>query len=684
MKSFLMIFTLCFFSSTLFLQAQNSDQIAGSEPTVTPGHIQTLLEEIKTAEDNEDWQSYYLLREQIIQEFQLTNPELASCYNTASNNTLLYTNRDDDPTNSEVKQSGTNLEMREKTSSDVPEWANDVVFYENRFLTDFSMDVSFDDVIYVSVATNNGTSDDSLFIFKSIDGGLTWNLWVTRYSPGGDYDKTEVMCFDGAGEDYVLLFYVYTVGGINQRLNAARYLMSDSSSLPTVSTIVTGGVVDFAADRNWPASDYRAVVLYDSSSSIRSVRSEPSSYGTVWQDYHAIGHVGRDIDLCYGYLGSVYITYNGFNSGNLYVRENLNYGDPASWSSATTLETGATDTTMHAEIIASRENQTDINVQVLYTKKFGDTYNLRRANKDGGAGAWTADIPFITNPTWDIKLPSLYCSKINLYTVFQNSYSMSQLNNVPPRQINQRVFDGSTWLGSQTISDYLPTGLQKSYVAELNGEPIVLYTGNAGQSLYFDNKVWVPTSVTVTAPNGGETWGVSTMQNITWTSSGVTNVKIELSTDNGSSWSDIIASTPSSGTYNWTVSNTPSTQCLVRISDVSNPSTLDESDAVFTIEVVPGVEDDLSGIPDSYQLLQNFPNPFNPTTTIYYGLPQESSVELIIFDVLGNEVLKISEDQKPAGYHKFDFDASRLNSGVYFYRINSGDYVKTMKMVLMK
>lgn len=99
---------------------------------------------------------------------------------------------------------------------------------------------------------------------------------------------------------------------------------------------------------------------------------------------------------------------------------------------------------------------------------------------------------------------------------------------------------------------------------------------------------------------------------------------------------------------------------------------------------MPGVEDDLSGIPDSYQLLQNFPNPFNPTTTIYYGLPQESSVELIIFDILGNEVLKISEEQKPAGYHKFDFDASRLNSGVYFYRINAGNYVKTMKMVLMK
>jgi hypothetical protein len=193
-----------------------------------------------------------------------------------------------------------------------------------------------------------------------------------------------------------------------------------------------------------------------------------------------------------------------------------------------------------------------------------------------------------------------------------------------------------------------------------------------------------PPSITVTAPNGGETWGIGTMQNITWTSTSVTNAKIELSINNGTSWNDIIASTPSNGTYSWNVSNTPSTQCLVRISDVSSPSTQDVSDAVFTIEVVFGVEDDLSGIPDSYQLLQNFPNPFNPTTTIYYGLPQESSVELIIYDVLGNEVLKISEELQSAGYHKLDFDASALNSGVYFYRVNAGDYVKTMKMVLMK
>jgi hypothetical protein len=191
-------------------------------------------------------------------------------------------------------------------------------------------------------------------------------------------------------------------------------------------------------------------------------------------------------------------------------------------------------------------------------------------------------------------------------------------------------------------------------------------------------------SVTVTSPNGGETWGIGTSHNITWTSSGVTNVKIELSTNNGSNWSNIIASTPSTGTYSWNVSNTPSAQCLVRISDVSSPSTQDVSDGVFTIELLPGVEDELSGIPNDYVLLQNYPNPFNPTTTIYYGLPQESSVKLIIYDVLGNQILKISEEQQQAGYHKVEFDASSFRSGVYFYRIEAGKFVQTRKMILIK
>jgi len=91
--------------------------------------------------------------------------------------------------------------------------------------------------------------------------------------------------------------------------------------------------------------------------------------------------------------------------------------------------------------------------------------------------------------------------------------------------------------------------------------------------------------ITVTAPNGGESWYAGTSQNITWTSAYLSgpNVKIEYSTDNGSTWTTVVASTGNTGSYTWTVPNTPSTQALVRVSDATNLSTFDVSNADFTI-----------------------------------------------------------------------------------------------------
>ena len=90
-------------------------------------------------------------------------------------------------------------------------------------------------------------------------------------------------------------------------------------------------------------------------------------------------------------------------------------------------------------------------------------------------------------------------------------------------------------------------------------------------------------SITVTSPNGGESWEGNTSYPITWTSTGsIVNVMIEYSTNNGSSWNTIAASTANSGSYNWTVPDTPFTTCLVKISDVSGPAS-DQCNAVFAI-----------------------------------------------------------------------------------------------------
>ncbi len=88
--------------------------------------------------------------------------------------------------------------------------------------------------------------------------------------------------------------------------------------------------------------------------------------------------------------------------------------------------------------------------------------------------------------------------------------------------------------------------------------------------------------------------------------------------------------------------------------------------------------------PASYSLAQNFPNPFNPTTTIRYSLAHRSQVTLAVFNALGERVATLVNEMQESGTHDARFDASGLASGVYFYRLLAGSYVETRQLVLMK
>ncbi len=90
------------------------------------------------------------------------------------------------------------------------------------------------------------------------------------------------------------------------------------------------------------------------------------------------------------------------------------------------------------------------------------------------------------------------------------------------------------------------------------------------------------------------------------------------------------------------------------------------------------------GIPLEFSLSQNYPNPFNPATTIEYDLPKEAPVQLMVYDNLGRMVRTLIEANQPAGYYKVVFDAQGLSSGMYYYRIQAGDFVKVKKLTLLK
>jgi hypothetical protein len=89
-------------------------------------------------------------------------------------------------------------------------------------------------------------------------------------------------------------------------------------------------------------------------------------------------------------------------------------------------------------------------------------------------------------------------------------------------------------------------------------------------------------------------------------------------------------------------------------------------------------------LPLAYALEQNYPNPFNPTTTIGYSIPEDNLVTIRLYDVLGNEVITLVNEQKPAGKYEMLYNASNIASGVYYYQITSGSFTQTRKLMLMK
>ena len=91
-----------------------------------------------------------------------------------------------------------------------------------------------------------------------------------------------------------------------------------------------------------------------------------------------------------------------------------------------------------------------------------------------------------------------------------------------------------------------------------------------------------------------------------------------------------------------------------------------------------------TSIATQFELYQNYPNPFNPTTTIRYQIPERSFVTLRVFDVLGNEVVSLLNEEKEAGSYESTFDAEGLSSGIYFYQMKAGKYIETKKMIMMK
>jgi hypothetical protein len=101
-------------------------------------------------------------------------------------------------------------------------------------------------------------------------------------------------------------------------------------------------------------------------------------------------------------------------------------------------------------------------------------------------------------------------------------------------------------------------------------------------------------------------------------------------------------------------------------------------------EIVTSIKEISAAFPTEFLLSQNYPNPFNPTTTFRYSIPNESKVIIKVYDIIGREVVTLVNEEKSTGNYELTWNAANLPSGIYFYQLRAGDYIKTKKMILLK
>jgi len=137
---------------------------------------------------------------------------------------------------------------------------------------------------------------------------------------------------------------------------------------------------------------------------------------------------------------------------------------------------------------------------------------------------------------------------------------------------------------------------------------------------------------------------------------------------------------------NWSEFETPDGAVIydLQFTDPRNGYAVGDSGVILKFD--PNLADVKSGlnIPNEFILYQNYPNPFNPLTSISYVIGIRQFVSLKIYDVLGNEILLLIDEEQSAGNYSIDFDASGLPSGIYFYQLRAGEFVQTKKMVYLK
>lgn len=319
--------------------------------------------------------------------------------------------------------------------------------------------------------------------------------------------------------------------------------------------------------------------------------------------------------------------------------------------------------------------------------------------------AWGQTVYFSSNngETWNIinnGLPTNFHNINSIFSIFSSVFIGSGTEGIyqttnnglnwyprnngivwPYPSINSFAFDGyRIFVGSSrgvylslnygTTWTLMNTGLTNTDVLSVAfiGEDIIAGTAGGGVHISTDyGSSWSPVN------NGLTGMRVNSLTVSNNKISALINTdKIYFSSNNGSSWSLV-----GDGSIDDFLTNLWSINEFIYVG--SHEGVLWRR----LLSEITGVELEKT-VPNNYQLYQNYPNPFNPTTKIKYSIPQTSFVTLKVYDILGRGVTTLVNEEKPVGNYEVEFSSNALANGIYFYRLQTGNFVETKKMILLK
>ncbi len=271
-------------------------------------------------------------------------------------------------------------------------------------------------------------------------------------------------------------------------------------------------------------------------------------------------------------------------------------------------------------------------------------------------------------------------------------------SNISALYYSNSIDGGATWSPNERLSDYFDShigwpnqqkmgdyfdmfsdinGANLAWAATFNGEQDVYYS-------YITDTTIVP--VELLSFSSSVAANVVTLNWSTATELNNHGFEIERSSDktnlpDGKAiWRTIgfregsgTTSEPQQYSYSDKLSDIASAKLYYRLKQIDFNGSFEYSDIV-EVEIAPSV----------FSLSQNYPNPFNPTTIIKYAMSSKQYTSLKVYDVLGNEVATLVNEEKEAGIYEVEFSATGITSGIYFYKLQAGSFVETMKMIIIK